>query len=53
MNNGLKDHQIQELTNALRDAVDDYVEVNWIREVIFRTIIEYLEKNNLRIDKKK
>lgn len=48
---GLKDHQIQQLVNAVRDATSPMVPHQCLREVISRTVTEYLEQNGLRIDK--
>ena len=48
---GLKDHEIQELVNVIRDEVEGYEETQALREVISGATIRYLESKNLRIDK--
>lgn len=49
---GLKDHEIQELVNALRDKLEPLTPVQALREMISSTVCNYLEENELRIDKK-
>ena len=49
---GLKDHEISILVNNLRDKLQPYVKFQCLREQILRVVIEYLEKEGLRIDKK-
>lgn len=48
---GLKDNQIQELVNRLRNKLQPLTPHNCLRELISECITEYLETNNLRIDK--
>jgi hypothetical protein len=49
---GLKDHQIQELTNAIRDKLRPLIPHQCLREMISSAALKYLEEKNLRIDKK-
>lgn len=49
---GLKDHEMAALVNKVRDALQPYVKIQWVREVIAGAVSEYLEENNLRIDKR-
>lgn len=48
---GLKDHQIQELVNELRDSIQAVTKVQCTREIIHRVVVSYLERYDLRIDK--
>ena len=48
---GLKDHQIQELVNAIRDATAPMIPHQCLREVISSAALRYLEAKGLRIDK--
>ncbi len=48
---GLKDHEIQELINAVRDATKPMIPHQCLREVIARAVTTYLESKDLRIDK--
>lgn len=50
---GLKDHEIQELVNAIRDKIQPLTTVQCLREMISSTVCEYLESKNLRIDKER
>lgn len=49
---GLKDHQIQELVNAIRDKVEPLTGIQWTREVISKAVMEYLTDSGLRVDGK-
>jgi hypothetical protein len=49
---GLKDHQISELTNAIRDRLRPLIPHQCLREMISSSMVEYLESKDLRIDKK-
>lgn len=51
--NGLKDHQIQELINSVRNELKPFIKLESLREFISGAVMEYLEKNKLRIDKPK
>ncbi len=49
--NGLKDHQIQALTNQIASALRPLIKHQCLRELIVRPMTAYLEDNGLRIDK--
>jgi hypothetical protein len=49
---GLKDHEIQELINVLSDELKILTDNQSLRERIAIPMLNYLEKKNLRIDKK-
>jgi len=50
--NGLKDHQISELVNRIKLDVQPYCRgVGWMREVVARATVSYLEENGLRVDR--
>lgn len=50
--NGLKDHQIAQLTNAVRDELKSRIPglPECLRTLISGAMLDYLEANNLRID---
>jgi hypothetical protein len=56
---GLKDNEIQELVNELRDRIPTFNGIlqepiklpEMLREVIVDIVVGYLESKNLRIDK--
>ncbi len=48
---GLKDHEIQELVNLLRDKIQPLTKVQSLRERIHGIIVPYLERKGLRLDK--
>ena len=51
---GLKDHQIAQLVNAIRDnpgGLPMFKGYRSLRQLIAQAIIKYLEGNNLRLDK--
>ena len=50
---GLKDHEVQELINAVRDSVAAKLPncPQCLREIISGAIVPYLESKDLRIDK--
>jgi len=50
--NGLKDYQIAELTNHVTHDLKILIKHQCLREMISRSVMVYLEVNNLRIDKK-
>jgi len=47
---GLKDHEISELVNAVRDAVAPVTQHQCSRELISRAVVNYLKSNGLKID---
>lgn len=47
---GIKDHEISELINSIRDAVTPITSHQCLRELIHKAAIGYLESNGLRID---
>ena len=47
---GLKDHQIQQLVNAVRDAIKPLTPVQSLRDRVDKATLRYLQENNLRID---
>jgi hypothetical protein len=47
---GLKDHEIQEMVNAIRDALGPMIRYQCLREVISTAAIKYLTEKDLRID---
>ena len=49
---GLKDHEIQELVNAVRDEVQPIATAQCLRELISRAVVQYLEGKGLRRDKR-
>ena len=49
---GLKDHEIQELVNAIRDNVEPLTKAQQLRERIASATTKYLESKGLRIDKR-
>lgn len=51
--NGLKDHQIQELSNHMRNTLKPICGYECLRELINKAICGYLNDNNLRIDNEK
>jgi hypothetical protein len=48
---GLKDHEIQELVNLLRDRIRPISEHQCLREFVHGVVTGYLERKGLRIDK--
>jgi hypothetical protein len=52
---GLKDHEIAELTNKIRDdlvtKLIGYSLPQCLRTIISQAVVSYLEEKNLRIDK--
>jgi hypothetical protein len=48
---GLKDNQIHQLVNAVRDATTPMIPHQCLRGVIAAAVTKYLEQNGLRIDK--
>jgi hypothetical protein len=50
MQPGLKDHQIAQLVNAVRDEVKVLVPHQCLRQVIADAVVRYLEEAGLRID---
>ncbi len=54
-NKGLKDHEIQELVNSVRDTLNVSLmnsSLQPMRQIILGATMKYLEENNLRIDKR-
>lgn len=49
---GLKDHEIADLTNKLRNGLRPFIPHQCLREVISGILIAWAENNNLRIDKR-
>lgn len=49
---GLKDHEIAGLVNAVRDNLKAIIPHQCLRELIHQSVTGYLEKNQLRIDRK-
>lgn len=47
---GLKDHEIQELINDVRDELKVYINLQCLRELIAKPVLKYLETKDLRID---
>ncbi|MCK5603099.1 hypothetical protein KAR91_14545 [Candidatus Pacearchaeota archaeon] len=47
---GLKDHEIQEFVNLLRDKLQPLTKVQSLREIIHNVVVPYLEKKDLRVD---
>ncbi len=47
---GLKDHEIQELINEIRDSVKVLTDNQSLRERVAGSVMSYLISKNLRID---
>ena len=48
---GLKDHEIAELVNNITNAVRPICDYGCLREIVSRTVNNYLRTKNLKIDK--